>query len=186
MKTSNTLMLLGVLCTLILECKLSSTAEPDSSTTSIVSSGSDTTTASSHTEADAKADNNKKTSPNINSTEKPPSAEAYPSTTSSNKVGNPEKNPTTPLSYEQWKEENEKRLNEKYDDKRREDRDRDNNDLLRNIQSALARPDLTAAKKAELDFVSNLLKKAALANDPIVKKAAHDEALGVLTSVLSP
>lgn len=56
---------------------------------------------------------------------------------------------------------------------------------MRNIQSVLSRPSLPASKQAELNYVNNLLTKAAVSKDASIKKAAYDEALDVLVGVLS-
>lgn len=95
------------------------------------------------------------------------------------------KSQTATISYNQWKEENEKRLEEKYEGIKREDQDRAINDLIENIQSALAIPDLPAAKQAELNYAYKVLMKATVNNDASVKKAAYNEALDALVGVLS-
>ncbi|XP_049303371.1 uncharacterized protein LOC105233797 isoform X5 [Bactrocera dorsalis] len=92
---------------------------------------------------------------------------------------------TTTMSYAQWKEEEERKLDEKYEGLRRGDQDRAINSLASSIQSALAKPGLSAAKQADLNFAYNLLMKATADNDASVEKAAYDEALHILTNVLS-
>lgn len=76
-------------------------------------------------------------------------------------------------------------MEEKYEGIKREDQDRAINDLIKNIQSALAIPDLPAAKQAELNYAYKVLMKATVNNDASVKKAAYNEALDALVGVLS-
>ncbi|XP_018794626.1 PREDICTED: uncharacterized protein LOC108972469 isoform X2 [Bactrocera latifrons] len=168
MKVSTVLIVIAILCTLS-SCQQSTDADE---TTTTVSSASTT----SAEEANGLTNTSTGSQPNqvITPTSAPTSAPTTAGSSSESDKG-----------YSQWKEETEKRLDEKYDGIKREDLDRDINDLASSIQSALAKPGLSVAKQADLNFAHNLLMKGTANNDTSVKKAAYDEALHILISVVS-
>ncbi|XP_018794619.1 PREDICTED: uncharacterized protein LOC108972469 isoform X1 [Bactrocera latifrons] len=174
MKVSTVLIVIAILCTLS-SCQQSTDADE---TTTTVSSASTT----SAEEANGLTNTSTGSQPNqvITPTSAPTSA---PTTAGSSSES--DKGEIATMSYSQWKEETEKRLDEKYDGIKREDLDRDINDLASSIQSALAKPGLSVAKQADLNFAHNLLMKGTANNDTSVKKAAYDEALHILISVVS-
>ncbi|XP_039970273.1 uncharacterized protein LOC120782195 [Bactrocera tryoni] len=181
MKVSAVAIVMAILCTLS-SCQ-DSTAADETATTVISSTTVDSSVGTTSAgEADGLTNSSTGSQPDQVTT--PASAPAtVPTTAGSSRES--DKSETTTMSYSQWKEETERRLDEKYEGIKREDLDRAINDLARNIQSALAKPGLSGAKQADLNYAYNLLMKAIANNDTSVKKAAYDEALHILISVLS-
>ncbi|XP_049303373.1 uncharacterized protein LOC105233797 isoform X6 [Bactrocera dorsalis] len=173
MKVSTVSIVMAILCTL-LSCPDSTVADETpttvSSTTTVDSSTGTTSTGSQASQ--------------VTTPESAPTTTAS-SSRSDDKTPESDKIETTTMSYAQWKEEEERKLDEKYEGLRRGDQDRAINSLASSIQSALAKPGLSAAKQADLNFAYNLLMKATADNDASVEKAAYDEALHILTNVLS-